>query len=1143
MTSPSIFVTPDREARRRAVDPRHSLIVQAPAGSGKTELLIQRFLGLLGIVDKPEAIVAITFTRKAAGEMLDRILTALDRARSGCNGREDDYDVMLGPGAKEDEAPELTYEQFTLQVARAALARDRARGWDLLANPGRLRVQTIDSLCGAIAGQMPWLAGLGAVSRIQEDAQPLFDEAARRTVMLVEEGSPCRPALETLLSHLDNNASRVQKLLSAMLATRDQWIEMAVQLNDSERTRLEEAMSRALCEGLRAADALIPREVRETWLELARYAQRNLAAESGEPASTGSCVTQWPEATPEHHEAWLSLVDMVLTKDDSWRKWSGLNVNCGFPNSTDSKAKKDACVRLIEKLDAVPGLEQAFAFLRILPPPRYSDTQWKVMQGLLVCLKMAVAQLRVVFREGGTVDFCEVSQAARQALGRVDDPTELALKLDSRIEHLLVDEFQDTSLGQFELLRKLLAGWQPGDRRTLFLVGDPMQSIYRFRQAEVTLFLEARRRGIAEIEPECLQLIANYRSTNGIVEWVNRVFSKIFPAAEDLPTGAIIYSPSQAVAAPAAERAVNLHAFREGEDLDRLEADAVVRIVRTTHEQDPEGSVAILVRARSHLPAIVEALKSAGLKFRAVEIDLLGDRSIVRDLLALTRAMLHLADRVSWLAILRAPWCGLTLEDLYALTNGHDGSLVWERLQDQQSLEKLSEDGRRRASGVRDVLAAAFAERGRWPLRRWVERAWNKLGGPACLESENDLQDAADYFELLEAEQAGCDLRDLDGFRERVDKLFAHPDAQAEEWLQVMTIHKAKGLQFDTVILPGLGRAPRNDDPRLFLFHQWISPDISPDGGRERLLAPIKETGADYDPAYKYLQEIEKRKSRNERIRLLYVAATRAQKRLHLLGHVKVTSQEEVKPETDSMLADLWPALTPAEQEQFTNCGSGLEENRSAQHVPAAVLRRLPAAWVPSALPAAVPWEGAEKPPIELHHPSFEWVGEGLRQAGTVVHKYLQRFAEGDSRVPDLAAIQAALAHAGVAPEEMEWTGQRVQEALQGTLQSERGRWILASHAEAACEYAITGVLDGQIVRGMVDRTFVDEDGVRWIIDYKSSAHKGGGLPEFVDDQQRRYRDQLERYARLLAPLGQPIRLALYFPLLNEWREWAPAES
>jgi len=114
---------------------------------------------------------------------------------------------------------------------------------------------------------------------------------------------------------------------------------------------------------------------------------------------------------------------------------------------------------------------------------------------------------------------------------------------------------------------------------------------------------------------------------------------------------------------------------------------------------------------------------------------------------------------------------------------------------------------------------------------------------------------------------------------------------------------------------------------------------------------------------------------------------------------------------------------------------------------------------------------------------------------------------------------------------------------LQRTLNSDRGRWILAQHAEAACEYAITGVLDGQIVRGMVDRTFVDEGGVRWIIDFKSSAHKGGGLQEFVDDQQRRYRDQLERYARLFTPLGQPIRLALYFPLLDEWREWAPPEA
>ena len=126
----------DQEARSRALDPSTSFIVQAPAGSGKTGLLTQRFLVLLASVDAPEEIVAITFTRKAASEMRQRILQALERAGS-------------------DQPPERDHERRTWKLARHALVRDKALGWQLLDNPARLRIQTIDSLCTALARQMP----------------------------------------------------------------------------------------------------------------------------------------------------------------------------------------------------------------------------------------------------------------------------------------------------------------------------------------------------------------------------------------------------------------------------------------------------------------------------------------------------------------------------------------------------------------------------------------------------------------------------------------------------------------------------------------------------------------------------------------------------------------------------------------------------------------------------------------------------------------------------------------------------------------------------------------------------------------------------------------------------------------------------
>jgi hypothetical protein len=197
-------------------------------------------------------------------------------------------------------------------------------------------------------------------------------------------------------------------------------------------------------------------------------------------------------------------------------------------------------------------------------------------------------------------------------------------------------------------------------------------------------------------------------------------------------------------------------------------------------------------------------------------------------------------------------------------------------------------------------------------------------------------------------------------------------------------------------------------------------------------------------------------------------------------------------------------------------------------------------AWTLPGLPPPVAWEGAGPLPVELRDPTYEWVGDSLRHAGTVVHALLQRAPGGDLQIPEPRLIRKALAHAGLTPAEIDDTAHRVQQALQRMKTSPRGRWILGSHQDARSEYAITGVVAGEVVRGLVDRTFIDESGVRWIIDFKTSSHEGGGLEAFLDEQQRRYCDQLERYARLFAPLGRPVRLGLYFPLLDGWREWAP---
>jgi ATP-dependent exoDNAse (exonuclease V) beta subunit len=1059
----------DNVARLRALDVAQSFIVQAPAGSGKTELLIQRYLKLLETVETPDAVVAITFTRKAAGEMRSRVLEALRTARSGVE-------------------PEAAHQRLTYQISRHVLEHQRQLGWDLLRNPARLRIETIDALCAAITRRMPWLARFGAMPEISEKAEDLYREAARNTLMHLERG---HDGLAYLLLHLDNDFQRARQLIGQMLERRDQWLRhTGVNL----RGELESSLQRLILDEL---------------AQLRAAFQDGLAAESAFLCE----LEQFPGARLEDVAGWEKIADLVLTQDGKLRKRV-----TGHP-------LKARCEQLIESLRGEVALLESLGRVRKLPTPQFTGQQWQAVEAAVSVLKLAVAELQLVFRERGRVDFAELSIRASAALGQVDAPEDLALALGQRIQHFLVDEFQDTSATQFELIEKLTAGWEPGDGRTLFLVGDPMQSIYRFRQADVSLFLKARLQGIGGIRLEPLTLSVNFRSQPGIVEWVNRTFESILPLSDDLDSGAVAYSAS-VPGTDGTDAVIGIHAVQDGAQ----EAARVIELLGV----EGVGRVAVLVRSRAHLIEIVNTLKRHRIAFQAIEIDQLGERQVVEDLMALTFALLHAADRVSWLALLRAPWCGLTLDDLHTLAGSDHRATIWNLL--HQPREALSEDGRARIQRILPVMEQAIAERGRRPLRDWVESTWMRLGGPACVEDETALEDAAAYFDLLEGLAEGADLADFEWFREQVNALFAQPNALAGEQLQLMTIHKAKGLEFDTVILPGLDAPPRSDDQRLLL---WL------EHRGELLLAPIAESGGDKDPIYAYLSKIERRKSDQETARLLYVAATRARRSLHLLGSVKLKDHGMVaEPDSRSFLKLLWPAVAA----QFSSPLAVLENERPAR---VRTIRRAPATWRVPPAPPPVEWERPGMERVQRADVAFDWVSDRSRYAGAALHGFLQRIAREGLDIWDESAVRlhrgaygAVLVNLGVPANHLAWAVERVESGLLRTLRDPRGRWVLADHAEAASELPIAGLIDGNLCEAVIDRTFIDEDGVRWIIDYKTGAHEGAELENFLEQEKARYREQLERYARLMLQRDRlvaerPIRLGLYFPMPGAWLEWA----
>lgn len=1128
MTSNPRMQLDDAAVRARVLDGQRSFIVQAPAGSGKTELLMQRYLVLLAeqSVAEPEAVLAITFTRKAAAEMRNRVLAALESAG--------------GP------APEKAHERTSWELARKVAERDRTLGWNLRDHPERLEIRTVDSFCEKIANRTPLLARMGQAPAIAEDFEALYAEAAQRTLLLLGDADEAnRAAIAHVLLDQDNNLGRVERLLTELLAKRDQWLRLiggSLERSPEEQAKIRAELERSLQDAIEYELATIrqqivahvPAGVLDCLFEHARFGAGNV--ESAHELAALRKMWHLPDPSISDLPAWRGLSEFCLTSGKNFRKQ--YDSALGFPPGGIHKKRKDACANLLKEI-AESDYAEVFcaALCRVtkLPPAQYTPEQWESLMALLRVLPLAVASLRTVFAERGEVDHTEVALAATEALGAAGEPTDLALHLGYKVQHVLVDEFQDTSVEQAELLERLIHTWAPESGATLFVVGDPMQSIYSFRQAEVTLFQRAREHGFAHGEwpLEDAQLTRNFRSRPELVGWFNEVFPSIL-TEDDAVKGAVRYAAAAAARESSSAAEVRFHSASADDKV--AEAARVVEIVAQELAAGTK-SIAILVRSRSHLSEIAPALRRAGIPFRATKIDTLAARQTVRDLHAITRALLHLGDRTAWLALLRGPWCGLELAELWELCGGAEqtNQTIWELLQARR--RDLCPRAQRVLERILPAIERAIADRERVPLRHIVEGLWISLGGPAALsgpDRETGVREAAAYLELLQKTETNGEV-DEKRLEREMEALHTPPDTGPGIRVELMTIHGAKGLEFEAVIVPGLNCRTATNKTQLLNWRERVIGDR-----RDLLLAPMEPVGVEpYEetPISKYINRLGSESGLEESKRLLYVAATRARERLHFVS--------TLPPEDKAAEAGLFALLPPQVRSKFP-AQPEPEEKDEASARPPRLLRRLPATWrlpsPPEPVAFARPYPGAADAGERKH--TFVRVGEDLRRIGTVTHRLLQQIGEEGleawpvERVPTMApAVRALLLQQGVRGANLSGAQQRVQAALQNSLRERYGRWILQKRASARNEYALFAVLDGRRESIKVDRTFV-EDGVRWVVDYKTSDREGTITESYLKEQIEKYRGDLARYARILHALdGLPIKGGLYFPLLQLWRE------
>ncbi|MFZ2448743.1 MAG: UvrD-helicase domain-containing protein [Syntrophobacteraceae bacterium] len=908
-------VLADAAKRTRAVDPAGSFHLEAPAGSGKTYLLTARFLRLLGLVEHPQQILALTFTNKAAGEMRERVGRYLDRAAKRVDPK-DPADAEL------------------LDFAKKALAAHKNLE-ELLLFGEILRIQTFHSFCYAVASQAPLEAGLTPGSTLMDDNEQEFFlretvDSALREIAARDPEDHARRALQNRLLYLNNSWRHLADEMEEMMRRREGMYDLVREL---DRDRAAGHLTARVRELVETALGSLGSEFATCALARGWTQFLDDMAAAGAPAAS-SLPPRIPPPAWESLGEWRRMAETFLTVKGEVRKQPGPNAgfHAGFSKTRWGEALQAIPAATAQKLDAVRSLPSLDA------PVRDPDTLWD-----LVLLFHAVLDLYDARCRGRrALDFSALETAALRLFDAAE-PSDLQLILDQRIRHILVDEFQDTSRGQWELLQKLCAGWIEGDGRTLFLVGDPKQSIYGFRKAEVKLFMDAAR-GLpledgGKVSLEALVLDTNFRSRPRLIDWCNGLFGQSVMADHKPEFDEVPFSPAvppttredggqrtedggqrtedgrwrtedggrktedgrrragdggtksedggRIPPAPLPLREglgegehpdiPELALFIEWPDREsarRREARWLAgKVAAAIRKNGPDSENGILLFSRTHLPIYLEALQEMKIPVQVKEGLKLLDRPEVRHLLQLCRAMVLPQDDLAWAAQLRSPWLFLDFDRVLAVSREEPGPWV-EKI--RSFSEKDKEVGR-----FWETLTTAWRHISHEPLARVMESAWIELGGARIAGrrwGSRGLNCCLRFLDMIRKAEEGEPVATLTRLEQLLESAFEPVDPDtASSNVFLMTVHGAKGLEFDTVFIPFLDWDPaagKRGQPPPYMLER------SPGSG-DYLLAPRPDRlMGEEDPLYNLLRKLRARRKLGEARRLFYVAATRARNEL-----------------------------------------------------------------------------------------------------------------------------------------------------------------------------------------------------------------------------------------------------------------------
>lgn len=875
--------------QQTASDPSASAWVSAHAGSGKTHVLAQRVLRLLLAGARPSQILCLTYTKAAAANMGARVFDRLAHWATL-----DDASL-----AKDIAEMGATVEsRADLDFARRLFAR-------AVETPGGLKIQTIHAFCEKLLHIFPFEANVPASFRVVDDLEraELMDAARRRALAVAtQDGGPLRKALETVAR--DTSAPGFDALCEELLQHRQKIARMREQ--EDYETRVFAALGLRSEESLARIEAAIIHEGEPpaAWPALARLLRGGSTNDGKLANSLDAAIALAPH--PDCIETYLAA---FFTKDGEPRGVGKTKIVTSALAKREPQllarleAERDRLGPLVEKRKAAAAAERSLA-LHALGDAILSEYEHAK-------------------RRRGLLDYDDLIEGARRLLHR-SSPSWVLYKLDAQIDHVLLDEAQDTSSPQWDILVAIAdefcagAGAREGRRgppRSFFAVGDEKQSIFSFQGAAPERF-EAMRREfsrrfkVVERRFEEVTLTQSFRSAPGVLQAVDEIFAiddnrrgLSFDPQEPAPrheawksdVAALveIWEPIGATTAPdSSDWRLPLDYVDANDPNERL-AHRLARKVRALLAPESgecvedrgalrpveAGDILILVRKRGPLfEAIIRALKSEGVAVAGADRLNLADHIAVHDLIALGRAALLPQDDLTLASVLKSPFFGFDDDDLIALAPGRRASLV----------EALAESEEPRCRAAAERLRRLRRDAADLAPFDFYSSVLGLDGGRAQLVARlgGEAEDAIDEFLKLTASFEREQPPSLTAFlamAESLDLSIKRDMESAGGAVRVMTVHAAKGLEAKIVFLPDTcGAAAGKHDPKLYVL------------GEADDAVLLWSLAKDSDPvALKAAREAHQNSEREESRRLLYVALTRAEERLYICGAHGVKGRAE----------------------------------------------------------------------------------------------------------------------------------------------------------------------------------------------------------------------------------------------------------